>query len=125
MKDGMVSYASNCLGRESVVRADGVPVKPGRVTITVQFEKTGEHAGRAMLRVGNADAVALDVPRSNPAMYDMRGGGFHIGADDGRVCSAYAAPFPFTGNIVSVLIGRPEPEYHDTRMELKEALQEQ
>jgi hypothetical protein len=121
----VVGYASNYLGQESVVRSNGAPIQPGRVSITLQFDKTGEHAGRATLRVGNSAPTVVDVPRTNPAIYDLRGGGFHVGADDGGVCSAYAPPFAFTGTIVSVRIGRPEPEYHDTAMELKEAFQEQ
>jgi arylsulfatase len=125
IKDGLVAYASSYLGRETIVRARDGQVRPGSLTITVQFDKTREHAGRATLRVGNGEPSVVDIPRTNPALYDLRGGGFHIGADDGGVSSTYSKPFPFTGRIVSVLVGRPDPEYHDTSMELKEALREQ
>lgn len=125
IKHGIVAYASSYLGHETVVRANNGPVRPGRLIITLQFDKTGEHAGQARLRVGHGEPAVVDIPRTNPALYDMRGGGFHIGGDYGGVSSAYTAPFPFSGGIVSVLIGRPEPEYHDTTMELKEAMQEQ
>jgi len=125
IQNGTVAYTSNFLGQETVVRADNAPIQPGGVTITLQFDKTGEHAGRASLRVGEGQPAVVDIAHTNPATYDSRGGGFHVGGDDGCVCSAYAPPFSFTGTIVSVSIGRPEPEYRDPVMELKQALQEQ
>lgn len=59
----------------------------------------------------------------HPGMFGLAGGGVGVGRNDGQaVCSAYQAPYPFTGGtIVKVVVDTSGTPYIDTERELAAA----
>lgn len=104
MLDERLHYVSNFLGRTHSVASGTKVVSPGTHTATVEFERTGQHAGRARLLLDGEQVGEVEVPRTNPVAYAVAEG-LEIGSDTtSPVWPAYHSPFHFTGTIHRVTI---------------------
>jgi arylsulfatase len=111
MLGGRLHYVCYFLGRALSVLATTQIVSPGRHTVRLEFERTGQHAGRASLLVNGTMAGEIDIPRTNPLVYAVAEG-LEIGSDStSAVWPAYRSPFRFTGEIdrVTITVHQDDP----------------
>ena len=111
--EGRLHYVSNHLAREHFVATSTEPVPPGAVNLRVEFEKTGEFAGKARLYIDGREVGGCDVPRTNMVVYAVAEG-LEIGSDStSAVWPRYRPPFNFTGVIRKVEITGQSPGHSD------------
>jgi arylsulfatase len=124
--DGRLHYVYNFMGEDEqlVVAAEQVP--PGRHVLGVRYERTGtvegSHTPLGVVSLYVDDTVVAtraDV-RAHPGTFGLAGGGIGVGRNLGQaVCSAYTAPFAFTGGtIAKVVVDISGAPYIDTEREL-------
>jgi arylsulfatase len=102
--DGRLHYVSNFLGRTHSVASSPQALSPGPHTVVVEFERTGQHAGRARLLIDGEAAAETAVPRTNPVAFAVAEG-LEVGSDStSAVWPAYHPPFHFIGTIRQVTI---------------------
>jgi arylsulfatase len=117
IKDNKLYYVYNFLGisPEQVFESD-VTLTPGRYTVGMEFEKTGEgehgeSLGETKLYIDDK-VVASGTMRTQPGKFTLSGDGLCVGYDSGDAVSAlYEAPGTFTdGEIQGVAVSvRGEP----------------
>ena len=113
IKDGLLHYVSNYLGREHFVVSSGVPVPAGPVTVRLEFEKSAEFAGTAKLYVNGEKAGEGEIPLTNPVVY-AAAEGFEVGSDStSAVWPEYRPPFCFTGELRKVELTVEGEPYRD------------
>jgi arylsulfatase A-like enzyme len=101
-----------------------LPQRTGRVEIRVEFARSGRNAGCATLRIDDAIAGTVDIPKTWPTHGITAGlncgqdGGSSVGAD-------YDAPFRFTGEDLQVTIELESDGERDPKGRYNAALQEQ
>jgi len=100
--DGRLSYVHNLVNLEQHRIQARTPLLPGRHTLVLRYDKTGENQGRGTLLVDGEAVGTGDIPRFTPNRFALAGAGLSVGRDASglAVCDDYVAPFPFTGTIV-------------------------
>jgi hypothetical protein len=109
IKDQKLYYVYNFLGiePEQVFESD-VQLKPGKYTLGVEFERTGngdkgETLGEATLYVDDKVAASGRM-RTQPAKFTLSGDGLCVGYDSGdAVSSLYSSPGEFTGGTIQAV----------------------
>ena len=109
IQDGRLHFTYNWQGREyyDVVSAGKLPT--GKMTLSYQFEKTGEEkfgaGGIGRLFLNGKPIGEKPIVRTNPNIYWPHGEGLTCGYDDLTTGSpAYKSPFSFTGTIEKVVV---------------------
>jgi arylsulfatase A-like enzyme len=98
-------YVHNYLGVEQYRVASTVAVPRGNCVLALQFVRTGEHRGQAILRIDGVVVGEGTIPRTVPAVIETSGEGLCCGYDSGLpVTPEYEAPFRFTGTIHEVVV---------------------
>lgn len=96
----------------------------GRREIRVDFERMGEHSGRASLSIDGVATGSVDLPRTWPTHGVTAG--LSCGQDAGApVCDDYAAPFWFSGAHLHVVIELANDGGRDPKGRYQAALKEQ
>jgi arylsulfatase len=129
VKDGRLHHVYNFMGEDeqAVTSTDALPL--GRHIVGVRYERTGtvenSHTplGEVSLYVDGSVVATLAGVRAQPGSFGLAGAGIKVGSNPGQaVCSAYRAPFPFTGGTIARAVvdisGEP---YLDVERELARA----
>ena len=126
IQDGALRYVYNFMGEDeqSVVAPDAIPL--GKHVFGVRYERTGtvegSHTplGTVSLYVDDAVVATLPDVRAHPATFGLAGASVQVGRNSGQpVCSAYTAPYPFTGGtIAKVVVDVSGTPYVDREREL-------
>ncbi|KIU18428.1 arylsulfatase [Mycolicibacterium llatzerense] len=129
VKDGRLQYVYNFMGEDeqTVIAADPLPT--GRHVLGIRYDRTGtvEHShtplGDVTLYIDGAAAATRVGVRTHPGTFGLAGGGVKVGSNTGQaVCSAYQAPFAFSGGtIAKVVIDISSTPYLDVEQELAQA----
>ncbi|WP_425832057.1 arylsulfatase [Streptomyces fractus] len=125
VQDGRVVYVSNALGKEFTVLESAADLKPGEHEVLVEFEKTGEHAGRARLSVDGTAMAEADVPRTNAVLYGLQADGLRTGRHLLTVWPGYHGPRELAGRVRTVELRRGEGPASDPDADLRMALHRQ
>lgn len=132
IKDGLLKYVHNWVGRalHEVVSSASVP--EGRHSLRFEFEVTGKPdvkrgkgtPGRGQLYIDDKLVGAADIPVTTPII--LNPGGLTCGANPGLpVTPEYASPFAFTGTIHSVTVDVSGELTRDTESELRAVMARQ
>ncbi|WP_071287449.1 arylsulfatase [Mycolicibacterium llatzerense] len=129
VKDGRLQYVYNFMGEDeqTVIAADPLPT--GRHVLGIRYDRTGtvenSHTplGDVTLYIDGAAAATRVGVRTHPGTFGLAGGGVKVGSNTGQaVCSAYQAPFAFSGGtIAKVVIDISGTPYLDVEQELAQA----
>ncbi|MCV7227438.1 arylsulfatase [Mycolicibacterium komossense] len=129
IQNGQLNYVYNFMGEleQRMWSADPVPL--GSHVFGVRYDRTGtvegSHTplGELSLYIDDEVVTTLGGVQIHPGMFGLAGGGVGVGRNDGQaVCSAYQAPYPFTGGtIVKVVVDTSGTPYIDTERELAAA----
>ncbi len=126
IKDKMLRYAHNYVGRTIYQVVSAAPVPEGRHHLRFEFEATGPadipHGkgtpGRAQLYIDDKLVGAADFPVTTPVIFNP--GGLTIGANPGLpVTPEYQSPFKFTGKLYSVVVDVSGDLIKDDEAELR------
>ena len=126
IKDGMLTYAHNYVGRTIYQVVSAAPTPEGRHQLRFEFEVTGQpdipHGkgtpGRGQLYVDGKLVGDAEIPVTTPIVFNP--GGLTCGSNPGLpVTSEYASPFKFTGTIYSVTVDVSGDLIKDTEAELR------
>jgi arylsulfatase len=97
-------YAYNFFGLQRYTVASSGTVPAGAVSLRVDFNRTGNNQGTAVLFIGDREAGQVDVARTVPLTFGLAEG-LTIGRDPSTpVTEGYASPFAFTGRIKKVVM---------------------
>lgn len=119
-------YVHNYLGAREYRVASAVGLPRGDCTLALHFSKTGEHRGRAVLRIDGVDVGEGMIEQTIPAVIETSGEGLCCGYDSGLpVTPAYEAPFRFTGTIHEVVVQVDDPALVDAEAQLRAAWNDQ
>ncbi len=111
IKDGLLKYAHNYLGRAIYGVVSDAPVPEGRHQLRFEFEVTGQPdiphgkgaSGRGQLYVDGKLVGAADIPVTTPLIFNP--GGLTCGANPSvPVTPEYQSPFKFTGTIHEITV---------------------
>lgn len=126
VEDGRLHYVYNFMGEreQAVVSCDPIPL--GEHVFGVRYERTGtvegSHTPLGTVSLFIDDAVVATLPEvyTHPATFGLSGGGVQVGRNSGQpVCTAYTAPFAFTGGtITKVIIDVSGTPYLDREREI-------
>lgn len=110
VKDGLLVYEYVLTETASYVLRGALA--PGKTSVAVRFVRTGKHAGRISLAIGEAEVDAADIPKTW-STYGVTAG-LTCGLAGVPVSDAYRPPFAFSGTIRRVLValeddGRADP----------------
>lgn len=114
IEDARLNFVYNYMGSRYTQVTSSAAISPGRATLAVRFEKTGENTGTVSLLVNGeaAGEASLEMMPWRQSLYGM-----DIGRDLGStVCPDYSAPFAFTGTLLHV-----DYELRDDRADLQQA----
>jgi arylsulfatase len=127
VQDDKLVYVHNYLGLQEYRVESTTTLPRGDCTLALHFTRTGEHQGRAVLRMDGAEVGAGDIARTIPAVIETSGEGLCCGYDSGLPVSAsYEAPFRFTGSIHEVVVQVDDPSVvDDNDAQLRAAWNEQ
>jgi arylsulfatase A-like enzyme len=107
VKDGSLCYTYNYCGLERYKIASREQILPGQRELRFDFEKTGAEllgaGGTGRLYVDGRLVAENAIPRTVPFAWGFCGG-LRCGRDDHNVSDDYVSPFPFTGEIESVIV---------------------
>ena len=126
IKDGMLTYAHNYVGRTIYQVVSAAPTPEGRHQLRFEFEVTGQpdipHGkgtpGRGQLYVDGKLVGDAEIPVTTPIIFNP--GGLTCGANPGLpVTPEYSSPFKFTGTIYSVTVDVSGDLIKDTEAELR------
>ncbi len=108
---GRLHYVYNFMGEDEQAVESADPIPLGEHVFGVRYERTGtvegSHTpvGTVSLYIDDAVVATRDGVRTHPATFGLSGGGIEVGRNSGQsVCSAYAAPFAFTGGVVAKVV---------------------
>ncbi|MCW1957960.1 MAG: arylsulfatase [Mycobacterium sp.] len=126
VKDGRLHYVYNFMGEDEQSVAAPDPIPLGKHVFGVRYERSGtvegSHTplGTVSLYVDDVVVATLPDVRTHPATFGLAGASAQVGRNGGQaVCSAYAAPFAFTGgNIAKVVVDTSGTPYIDREREL-------
>jgi arylsulfatase len=105
VQDGLVRYASNFAGVETVTLESEVTIGSGPHAVAVALSPIEGLAMRAELTVDGIVVAAGDIARTAPYRFALAGEGLCCGYDDGTpVSDSYESPYEFTGTIHEVVI---------------------
>jgi arylsulfatase A-like enzyme len=129
IQDGQLNYVYNFMGEFEQRMSSADPVPLGSHVFGVRYDRTGtvegSHTplGELSLYIDDEVVTTLADVQIHPGMFGLAGGGVGVGRNDGQaVCSAYQAPYPFTGGtIVKVVVDTSGTPYIDTQRELAAA----
>jgi arylsulfatase len=108
--DGRLHYVKNFLGRAHFVASAADPLRAGRRTIDVLFERTTPNAGEARVFVDGSLQASASVERMNAVAFSSSEG-LEVGSDTvSPVWPRYRSPFEFTGTIRRVVLSLPKGE---------------
>jgi arylsulfatase len=111
IKDGLLKYAHNYLGRAIYKVVSDAPVPEGRHQLRFEFEVTGQPdiphgkgaSGRGQLYVDGKLVGAAEIPVTTPLIFNP--GGLTCGANPSvPVTPEYRSPFKFTGTIYEITV---------------------
>lgn len=121
VQQGRLCSVHNYVGRAEYALESDRPVPTGRpVELTLDFERTGEHAGRVRLLIDGEEVARGDVPHTVPTRFGVGSGSLRVGDDAGiSVTGRYEAPFRFTGHLERVTIDLIGPHRHDPVRDLE------
>ncbi len=129
IQDGRLCYVYNFMGEDeqTVSSTDVVPL--GSHILGVRYERTGtvenSHTplGDVSLYVDGTVVGARSGVRAHPGSFGLAGAGIKVGSNPGQaVCSAYRAPYPFTGGtIAKAMIDISGAPYLDVERDLARA----
>ncbi len=126
VQDDRLVYVHNYLGLQEYRVTSTVAVPRGDCVLALHFHRTGEHQGRAELRIDGAVVGEGPIERTIPAVIETSGEGLCCGYDSGLPVSAgYEAPFRFTGSIHAVVVEVDDPALRDADAQLRAAWNEQ
>lgn len=127
VQDGHLHSVHNFMGRAEYHLESDVPMPTGApCTATLEFTRTGEHAGTARLLVDGVVAAEGPIPQTVPRRFGVGSGSLRVGDDAGISVSArYEPPFAFTGTLRHVTIEVDGPEDRDPEAEARIAIQSQ
>ena len=126
VSDGRLHYVYNFMGEDeqTVVAPDPIPL--GKHVFGVRYERTGTAQGShtpigvVSLYVDDAVVATRADVRTHPATFGLAGASVQVGRNGGQpVCSAYPAPYPFTGGVIAkVVVDTSGTPYIDREREL-------
>ncbi|MCZ4315818.1 arylsulfatase [Comamonadaceae bacterium G21597-S1] len=126
VQDDRLVYVHNYLGLQEYRVTSTVAVPRGDCVLALHFHRTGEHQGRAELRIDGVAVGEGSIERTIPAVIETSGEGLCCGYDSGLPVSAgYEAPFRFTGAIHEVVVEVDDPALRDSDAQLRAAWNEQ
>lgn len=127
VQDDRLVYVHNFLGLQEYRVTATATVPRGDCVLALHFHRTGEHQGRAELRIDGVAAGEGLIERTVPAVIETSGEGLCCGYDSGLPVSAgYEAPFRFTGTIHEVVVEVEDPALAvDTDAQLRAAWNDQ
>ncbi len=108
VQDGRLHYVYNFMGEDeqAVSSTDAVPL--GSHILGVRYERTGtvenSHTplGDVSIYVDDTVVGTRTGVRAHPGSFGLAGAGIKVGSNPGQaVCSAYRAPYPFTGGTIA------------------------
>lgn len=103
-KDNHLHYAYNFFGLERSAVASSDPLPRGPATLRVDFNRTGENQGTAVLSIGDKQVGQVAVPHTVPLTFGLAEG-LTVGRDPSTpVSESYKSPFPFTGKLNKVVM---------------------
>jgi len=127
IKDHKIYYVYNFLGIEQQQLIGAAPLKPGKYTFGMEFnkEKAGEHnesIGTAKLYINDKE-VATGPMRAQVGKFTLVGDGLCVGFDSGdNVSNLYKSPGEFKGgNIFFVKVSTGKEQYLDLEKEAARA----
>jgi len=127
VQDGHLHSVHNYMGRAEYHVVSAGPLPTGRpIEATLDFAKTGEHAGTARLLVDGEEVATGTIPQTVPVRFGVGSGSLRVGDDAGiSVTERYEAPFAFTGALEKVVIDVFGPVHRDPAADLSVAYQSQ
>jgi arylsulfatase len=127
VQDDRLVYVHNYLGLQEYRVTSTVAVPRGDCVLALHLHRTGEHQGRAELRIDGVVVGEGLIERTIPAVINISCEGLCCGYDSGLPVSAsYEAPFRFTGTIHDVVVEVDDPSLAvDTDAQLRAAMYDQ
>lgn len=112
MKDGLLHYAHNYVGREIFAVVSSKPVDQGLHRLRMEFEVTGEPdfpngkgaPGRFQLSVDGELVGSLDAPYTTPITFEPEGLSCGYDFASPVLEDVYVPPFEFTGTLHHVVV---------------------
>ncbi|MEX0678075.1 MAG: arylsulfatase [Pirellulales bacterium] len=112
LEDNRLKYVYNFFGLERYEVASAEPVPPGRVTLRIEFTRTGKNQGTASLSIDGRQVASGAIAHTVPLTFGLSEG-LAVGRDPSTpVTESYVSPFPFSGKIKKVtmeLTKDPDP----------------
>jgi len=112
VKNRSLQYAYNFVGLEHTVLATSEKLPIGPVKVGLRFDYDGGGLGKggsATLFVNGKSVGAIHVPRTAPVAFTWYES-FDVGLDAGTAVGDYASPFPFQGEIRTVVFNISPPK---------------
>jgi hypothetical protein len=108
--DGVPRFSYNYVGRDRFEVVAPEPLGPGKHTVRLEFEPTGEPdvrkglgvPGLAQLYVDGVVVAATQFPHTTPLFFEIEG--LSCGYDFGAPAAEYSPPFTFTGTLHQVTV---------------------
>ncbi|WP_395308180.1 arylsulfatase [Mycobacterium sp. AMU20-3851] len=129
LQDARLHYVYNFMGEEEQAVSSSQTVPPGNHILGVRYERTGtvenSHTplGDVSIYVDGTVVGTRSGVRAHPGSFGLAGAGIKVGSNPGQaVCSAYRAPYPFTGGTIAKgVIDISGAPYLDVERELARA----
>jgi hypothetical protein len=127
VQDGRLHSVHNFMGRAEYHLEANAPLPTDRpCTATLEFTRTGEHAGDGRLLVDGAVVAQGPIPQTVPRRFGVGSGSLRVGDDAGiSVSERYEPPFAFTGRLHRVTIEVEGDEDRDPAADARIAIQSQ
>jgi arylsulfatase len=115
---GKVSYHYNCFGQYLTTLSAASPLDMGTHKILLKYEHDGGFGagGEATLTVDTKIVDKARISRTVPLVYSISGETFDVGRDTGAPVGPYQDGFPFSGEIIEVIlerIGKRDPRTNE------------
>lgn len=105
VKYNRLIYHYELFGKGSYHLVSDRDIPKGEVSVSFEFEKTGEYQGTGRLYFWLEKVAEIHMPKTIPIAYSLAGEGMCCGRDSGAPVSAeYSSPFTFTGVIKKVTV---------------------
>jgi arylsulfatase len=120
-KEGKANYHYNCFGQYLTTVTSKEPLRTGDNLILLEYEHDGGFGsgGVASLFVNGLKVDTKRIERTVPIIYSISGETFDVGVDTGAPVGPYESGFPFTGEIIEVILERVSNPDKETKKKMK------
>ena len=123
-EEGRANYHYNCFGKYLTTLSSKEPLLPGEHLLLLDYTHNGGFGagGKATLFVDGNEVDTKIIERTVPIVFSISGETFDVGVDTGAPVGPYKAGYPFTGEIVEVILERLKNPDKETKQKMREGI---